>query len=462
MNKVFHGTILSFLLLLEIIMSHQLEVLFEDHLKIIKSRFERAMEADNVTSIVIPAGIPKGVFLDDMEYNFVANPHFKTWVPVTNNPFCWIVFRLDEKPLIIFYEAKDFWHKAVTFSENFWSKLFNIEIIHQPEDAFQHLPGNSANAAFLGEWHSKYQNRLDQLKINPEYLCRMLDMGRTVKTEYEILNLQKANEIAVKGHVAAENAFRCGESELGIHLQYLQASSQMEQQVPYGNIVALNENSAILHYQHCNPEKPISRNSFLIDAGATSNGYASDITRTYAAEENVFDEMIAAFDILQQSLVSQLEPSISYISLHQQAHQRMAQFMAEFNMLECSSDIAYEKGVTQTFFPHGLGHFLGLQVHDMAGKQLNEAGEMIEQPQEHPFLRLLRTLEVGNVVTVEPGFYFIPSLLKPLKNSAAGKCIKWSTVESLIPFGGIRIEDDVVVRDQGQQNLTRDAFAANV
>lgn len=440
-------------------MSNQIETLYQNHLQSVIQRFEQAMKTDGIQCIIIPSGSPKTVFLDDMDYPFVANPHFKSWLPVTNNPFCWIIFRLSEKPKLIFFEAKDFWHKPVTLGSPFWSAFFEIEVIHQPEEAFKLLPGNSANAAFLGEWHDSYNNRLDQLMINPEYLCRHVEMGRTVKTDYEIYCLQQANITAVKGHKAAEAAFRSGASELEIHFSYLKASGQMEQEVPYGNIVALNQNGAILHYQHCEPSRPQQHLSFLIDAGATCGGYASDITRTYAASEDKFSEMIESFDILQQSLVAQLKPGVNYIELHQQTHQRIANFMTEFDLLNGSAEEAVSKGVTQTFFPHGLGHFLGIQVHDVAGKQLNQEGDMIEQPDAHPFLRLLRTLEKGNVVTVEPGFYFIPSLLEPLKASAQGQLINWQNVEELTPFGGIRIEDDVVISAEGHHNLTRIAFA---
>jgi Xaa-Pro dipeptidase len=118
-----------------------------------------------------------------------------------------------------------------------------------------------------------------------------------------------------------------------------------------------------------------------------------------------------------------------------------------------------EAGITSAFFPHGLGHHLGLQVHDVAGKVAGPEGPELEQPAAHPFLRNLRPVEAGNVFTVEPGIYFIPQLLDPLRGEPAGRAVNWPAVDALLPCGGVRIEDDVAVTATGTENLTRAAFA---
>lgn len=436
-----------------------LQSLFSDHINQLCRRFDKTLAEEGVTALILPSGEPKVQFLDDMDYPFVVNPQFKLWVPITDTPHCWVVYRQGEKPQLIFNEANDFWHKTSRLNDDFWTDYFDIQIIHQPEEAFDYLPDNAADVAMIGEWHSRYQGRLDQLRLNPEGLIHRLDFARTQKTAYEITCLQSANTIAAKGHLAAEAAFREGKSELAIHLDYLCATAQMEHEVPYGNIIALNKNAAILHYQHCQPEAPSSLHSFLIDAGASCRGYAADITRTYAKEVDRFAEMLGAFDDLQQALVVQLKPGVDYVALHQQTHEKIAHWMADFNLLTTSAESAFEQGVTGTFLPHGLGHYLGLQVHDVAGKQANADGDMIAQPENYPFLRLLKVLDVGNVVTIEPGFYLIPSLMAALKETPASKAVNWPEIEKLIPYGGIRIEDDVVITSDGHMNLTRQAFS---
>jgi Xaa-Pro dipeptidase len=108
--------------------------------------------------------------------------------------------------------------------------------------------------------------------------------------------------------------------------------------------------------------------------------------------------------------------------------------------------------------PHGIGHLLGLQVHDVGGLQRSPGGGEIARPDGHPYLRLTRRLEPGFVVTMEPGLYFIDQLLSQARAQAHGAHINWPRVEQLRRFGGIRIEDDLAVTASGCENLTRDAF----
>jgi Xaa-Pro dipeptidase len=115
--------------------------------------------------------------------------------------------------------------------------------------------------------------------------------------------------------------------------------------------------------------------------------------------------------------------------------------------------------VTSAFFPHGLGHLLGIQVHDVGGFMENESGTTIDPPSGHPFLRLTRVLEENMVLTIEPGLYVIDMLLENLRGTLAEKQVNWETVDWLRPFGGIRIEDNVRVLVNDRENLTRDAFA---
>jgi Xaa-Pro dipeptidase len=127
-------------------------------------------------------------------------------------------------------------------------------------------------------------------------------------------------------------------------------------------------------------------------------------------------------------------------------------------VITASADEAIDTALTSVFYPHGIGHLLGLQVHDVGGRQRDASGGEIERPYNHPFLRLTRKLEDGCVVTVEPGFYFIEQLLNEARAKPIGQKINWSRVEQLKPFGGIRIEDNVVARAGTPENLTRMAF----
>ncbi|MDW8478958.1 MAG: M24 family metallopeptidase [Xanthomonadales bacterium] len=202
--------------------------------------------------------------------------------------------------------------------------------------------------------------------------------------------------------------------------------------------------------------------SLLIDAGAQVRGYAADITRTHVRDgHGPFAELLAGMERLQQRLVAGVRPGRSFVELHLEAHREIASLLADSGLVRgMAAEAVVESGISRAFFPHGLGHLLGLQVHDVAGHQQDAHGTPTRRPPEHPFLRLTRILEEDMVLTIEPGLYFIPALLAELAASPAGRAVDWALVERLRPYGGIRIEDDVRVTASGCENLTRAAFAA--
>src|SRR5205085_10924943 len=128
--------------------------------------------------------------------------------------------------------------------------------------------------------------------------------------------------------------------------------------------------------------------------------------------------------------------------------------------VKLDADAIVEKGISSAVFPHGVGHFPGLQLHDVAGFMADPSGKTIPKPEGHPYLRLTRKVEPRFVFTVEPGLYFIDPLLAELRKSDNAKYVDWPRVDSFRKYGGIRIEDNVVVTEGGHENLTRKAFAA--
>lgn len=285
-----------------------------------------------------------------------------------------------------------------------------------------------------------------------------LNECRTVKTGWELHCLAEANRIAVAGHRAAAVAFAAGSAELDIHLAYLAAARHDPDTLPYNSIVGINEHAAVLHYQFRDRVAPRQHRSFLIDAGADVHGYAADITRTYSAGDGLFADLLKAVDDMQRHLCSRMQVGRSYVELHREAHRGVAEILRVSGLCRMPLDAMLEAGVTGTFLPHGLGHFLGVQVHDIAGR-IAPDGRDLPPPEEFPFLRLTRPLQADNVLTVEPGLYFIPQLLDALRNSPLEGQFDWRAIDTLLPFGGIRIEDNVVVAPETPRNLTREAFA---
>jgi len=438
-------------------MNNRIAELYPAHLKTLKQRHDSALAEQKYDHEIIFGGALRMAFLDDNAYPFRANPHFKNWVPVLDNPNCYIVYTPGRKPKLIFFQPVDYWYKPAATPSGYWVEHFDIQIIGTAEDAAKHFP-TSGRIAFIGEVENGHPGDL-----NPPELLNRLHFDRSWKTDYEVECLRGANRIGARAHRVAEQAFRSGASEFEIHLDYLRAANSTEEELPYSNIIGFNDNASVLHYilhdrKHLDAPR---RFSFLIDAGAAVNGYASDITRTYSQRNDEFDELIKAFDEGQQGICASVKPKVPYPDLHMQGHRMVARLLQQFKFTrDIDADGIVEKRISSTFFPHGVGHYLGLQVHDVAGFMKDACGATIAKPDGHPYLRLTREVSPGMVFTIEPGLYFIEPLLAEIKKTENAKYINWARVDAFRKFGGIRVEDDLVVTANGHENLTRDAFAA--
>ena len=433
--------------------------LYASHLATVTARHDHALETAGASHAIIFSGSPKIAFLDDHYYPFKANPHFVAWAPLTTLPYSYIVYTPGETPVLVYYQPRDYWHVVPDGPDGYWSNHFDIRIVHAIEDVPSHLPEQREKCIIIGEIDDD-THAFGVDRINPASAVNILHYARGTKTAYELATMRLASRRAVKGHLAAEAAFRDGLSEFDIHRAYCKAVSHTDPELPYGNIVALNSHGAVLHYTNLERTAPEFLNSFLIDAGAQVHGYASDITRTYSFRNQRFQDLIDRMDIMQQQIVDRIEVGVDYRQLHVDTHKMLADVLVEAELADGDPDTLLETGVTAAFFPHGLGHLLGVQVHDVGGFMEDESGVVIDPPSGHPFLRLTRVLEEDMVLTVEPGLYVIDMLLEDLRGTPAQSHVNWSTVDWLRPYGGIRIEDNVRVMVNDRENLTRDAFAA--
>jgi len=434
-----------------------LDALYAQHVDTLKERSDRALAAAGFDALVVHAGAAPVQFLDDQDYPYKVNPHFKYWAPILDNPRSYLIYKPGEKPKLLFYKADDYWHQAATLPDGEWRDALDIIPWSGAEQPAAHWQG-AGRVAFIGA--DGLFGDVDPAMINPPHLLTRLHYDRAVKTPYELTCMRQASRLGALGHRAALAAFHEGESEYRAHMRYLDACAQREEEMPYNNIVAYNEHAAVLHYQHLDRETPRPLRSFLIDAGAQFRGYAADITRTYAAASGEFADLIAATDEAQLRLCAHILPGVDYRSVHLTAHKLLGDVLHRAGLIKVDGAAAVDLGLTKTFFPHGIGHLLGLQVHDVGGVLGGAEGEERERPAGHPYLRLTRMLEPGVVVTVEPGLYFIDSLLAAAHGDARRQEIDWTRVEHLRPFGGIRIEDNVVTTTDAPENMTRDAFAS--
>ena len=433
--------------------------LYAQHIEEICRRHDHALESAGASHAVIFSGAPKYAFLDDNTYPFRANPHFLGWAPLTQLPLSYIVYTPGETPVLVYFQPHDYWHPVPGDPDGYWTSHFDIRIVHEHKDAAAHLPESREKCILIGEvGDESHAFGID--RVNPNTAINILHFARgSSKTAYELACMRLAARRGALGHIAAAAAFDEGLPEFAIHQAFCSATRHAESELPYSNIIALNEHGAILHYTDLDREAPAELRSFLIDAGAQVHGYASDITRTYSKGDERFSDLVARMEALQQDLVDRVRAGVDYRELHLENHRLTAGVLIDTGLASGDADTLISEGVTSAFMPHGIGHLLGIQVHDVAGFMENESGTTIDPPSGHPYLRLTRVLEEDMVLTIEPGIYIIDMLLDDLRGTPAEAMVDWPTVDALRPFGGVRIEDDVRVLADGCENLTRDAFA---
>lgn len=429
---------------------------YKAHVSELQQHWEKALDAEGFDAALIHAGSKLASFLDDYEYPFRCNPHFLWWLPLTHHHDSALLVRPGRKPKLFYFQPDDYWHTPPSDPDAWWADEFEVVIVRE-QNAWQQAGINSQTAC-IGDAPCLSES-VDARQLNPKRLLNRIHLARTRKTAYEIACMAEACRLGAVAHTAAEQAFREGLSEYEIHQKYCMSIQMVDAELPYGNIIALNEHGSVLHYMEHAQQSPEVSRSFLIDAGATVHAYASDITRTYSAKTGEFADMITAMDHMQRQLCDAVVAGLDYRDLHLRAHQDIAGILKDFDIIKGSVEAAVESGLSSVFYPHGLGHYIGLQTHDVAGLFGDVDGTPIPRPEGHPFLRLTRHLQAGNVLTIEPGLYFIEPLLRQWRESGDVTAINWAKIETLAPYGGIRIEDNVVVTEDEPHNLSRQAFA---
>ena len=415
-------------------------------------------ESSAPAAVLVHSGTEHHYYSDDRGIAFQGYGHLLHWIPV-NRPNQFIFFRPGEKPIYFQIVPSDFWYEQDIHTEPEWNEALDIvrltsldeltvQLAQHAQSDIAYIGENSDLAAVLG---------IDRAMVNPQRLLAYLDYSRAIKTAYELDQLRAANRLALAGHAAAKARFLEGGSEYEIHMAYLQATQSLEDETPYTNIVALNEKAAILHYQFKRKTNIDKGQVLLIDAGCRINAYGSDITRTSVSSDAhpCFQSLVTALEALELALVAEVKPGNSYQTLHESALRRIAKVLIDHQICSGGLEEVIELGIPQLFMPHGVGHLLGIQVHDVGGHQSDITGTILPPPKNAPALRNTRVMQTDMVFTVEPGLYFIPLILEAERNTAKGKLLNWKAIEELYPCGGIRIEDNIRVTDTSAENLTR-------
>ena len=430
---------------------------YREHIATLQAGYGAAIAAAKYDALIIASGraASKNRF-DDQSWALSPTPAFLHWLPLPE-PDAFLILRPGARPILVRTTVDDFWDSApVSDAEHAWSSFDLITVTEGQEKA--HFPSGRVAVITRDPDHAPAGT-----DVNPPALLTAVDLVRTRKTAYELHCLQLASERAARGHRVTEKMFRDADpSELALHLAYLAATEQDDSDAPYKGIVALGDHSAVLHYINYGKQpRGVADTSLLVDAGARHWGYGSDITRTYARGKSApakrFADLIARMDRLQLDIVARIVVGTEYEALHDLTHRMIADVLIETGIAakNASAEELLARGITRVFFPHGLGHSLGIVTHDVGMKPRAPRAD-------NRFLRNTSVIEHGQVFTIEPGLYFIDALLAPARDDDRKNLVEWSAVRELAQFGGIRIEDNIAVIPGGTRNLTRNAFLAAI
>jgi len=285
-------------------------------------------------------------------------------------------------------------------------------------------------------------------------LVRAVAAQRLIKTDEEISEIEDALAVTAEMYRVAMTEARPGRREFEIAGLMQARALELGRQQAFTPIVSVR--GEVLH-NHSYDNTLADGDLLVMDSGAESPGwYASDITRTFPVNGRYSDRQREIYEIVlaaQMAVIRAASPARDNKEMHLLAARTIAGGLSDLGLMKGTPDDAVEVGAHALFFPHGIGHMMGLDVHDM-----EDLGDIVGYPEGEQrstqfglaFLRMTRRLEPGFVITDEPGIYFIPALIDQWRGEGRhAEFIDYDRVESYKGFGGIRIEDDLLITADG-------------
>lgn len=387
-----------------------------------------------------PIGIPGGA---DQCFPYSPHPEYH-WLTGNARPGS-----------ILAYDPQEGWTHftpAVTEAERVWDG-----VTVEPEGPYLAdlepwlAKRNGRPVAWLGEPNDLVEGDPDIAFIARE----KLSFVRRPKDNEEIALMERAAKATAAGHAQAIETIRPGVTERQIQIEMEAAMFRAGATATgYASIVGTGANSAVFHFTP--GDRTVAPNDLiLIDAGAAVDGYVIDVTRTYPAtgkftpeQQDIYD---AVKDVLEKSN-DRCRPEAEWLEIHRLAALDLATRLVDLGILKGSPQSAVESEAIATFLPHGIGHMVGLGVRDASGA---EPGRLGDQKAAGIRVRCDLRLRPGYVMTVEPGCYFIPTLLNnPQRREKFAEFIDWDKALAFTSIGGVRLEDNILVTEGTPKNLT--------
>jgi len=393
----------------------------------------------------------------DFEYSFRQESNF-LYITGVKEPDFHVILDIKDRTWHLVIPRRDsrfaVWMGYVNPPE-YYKETFGPDSVLYDDQLDLVFSKRSPDVVYCLDENSGESARKAGLEINTETLKEALSYCRSIKTDAELELMRKASKVASGAHRAAMKAAPKASYEYEVKAAYefhTMSSGMLHQ--PYSGIFASGPSSAILHYVD-NNRKIHPGSHMLIDAGAEAEGYAADITRTFPVNGKFENPLSDLYDIVLKAIretISGARPGVKMEDLQLHASKVILNGLKDLGLIHGQLEDMMEINLFALFFPHGLGHFLGLDTHDVGGYL--KGVEPIDRPGLR-FLRARRTLEKGMVITIEPGLYMIPALLEPAFSDAVKKpFLNENKLRGLLGFGGIRIEDNLIITESGSENMT--------
>ena len=396
----------------------------------------------------------------DYEFPFRQESNF-WYLTGANEADCSLVLDLKKEEYHLFVPKRDaqyaVWHGYVKTKEQY-QQQYQPDHLHYQNDILHVLNSLKPETVYcLNDEQAEFIEDLNRgFTVETEALDDALTFCRVLKTDWELDQMREACRVNDLAYLEVMKSIKPGmyEYELKAIFNKVQIKHGLLQDA-YNGIFASGVNASILHYVE-NKSAIKDGDLFLMDAGFECTGYAADYTRTFPAngkytktQAGIYNAVLAGMTAVLDSI----KPGIKMENLHLLAARTMMEGLKEMDIVQGDIDKMMEENIFALFFPHGLGHFLGLDTHDVGGYP--KGVEKIDRP-GIKFLRARRELMPGMVITIEPGIYFVPAVLEPaMKNPEQVKFLNVEKVRSFLSFGGIRIEDNIHITENGYENLTK-------
>ncbi|CCH44238.1 Xaa-Pro dipeptidase [Wickerhamomyces ciferrii] len=420
----------------------------------VKHHLQTKLSDLSKTSIFLSGSLQESDKYSDSSKPFKQERYF-FYLTGVNIPGSHVFYDLNKEELVLFLpeiDQDDVMWSGLPLSIEDASKKFDVDKVVYSNEIPNYLSKYDVNLTTdIDKNNQIYKN---QLTPGQTELFYALDESRIIKDSYEIELLRKAAKITDNCHYAVMSALPIETNETHIHAEFMyHAIRQGSKHTAYDPICCSGPSCGTLHYVK-NDDDLGTKQSILIDAGAEWENYAADVTRSFPINGEWSKEHREIYDSvkeMQDKTLELIKPGQSWDELHLLAHKVLIERFLKLGIFHNGTkEEIYESGASTIFFPHGLGHLLGMDTHDVGGHP------NYEDPDEKlQYLRLRRTLQKGYVVTDEPGIYFSPFLVENgFKDVNKRKYVNEEIMKKYYPIGGVRIEDDILVTEDGYENLT--------